>query len=92
MGLFSRKKPPAIINNYHNTYQQTTATAVVAAPIPAARPRLAACRNCYSAQRTQLLVTKWGANAGREYYICIGCPAEGSGGKSWIVWADQLVS
>ncbi|KAF3033796.1 hypothetical protein E8E12_000990 [Didymella heteroderae] len=92
---FHRKRPTYIINEYHNTYQQATATAIVAAPAPApvVQPRLPACRNCYSAQRTQRAVTqKEGPNHKREYYVCIGCPKGDQWGKSWIMWADQLAS
>lgn len=61
-------------------------TAIIAAPAP----RLPACRKCSSSQRTQLATTQKGANIGRKYYTCIGCPAPDSGGRSFIVWADQI--
>ncbi|OBT67213.1 hypothetical protein VE03_02774 [Pseudogymnoascus sp. 23342-1-I1] len=79
MGLFSRKK------EVHNHFHQQT-TVVVAPPAP----RLPACRMCSSSQRTQLATTQKGPNTGRKYYICIGCPAPESTGRSWIVWADQI--
>ncbi|KAF7503719.1 hypothetical protein GJ744_003344 [Endocarpon pusillum] len=84
MGLFSRKKKEEVHNHFH-TYQQQTTT-IVATPAT----RLPACRNCNSSQRTQLAVTQYGPNTGRKYYVCIGCPAPGSGGRSWIVWANQI--
>ena len=103
MGLFGltrKSKKPVIINEYYTyntpTYNTSaTATAIVSAPVQPsyqAQARLPSCRSCYSSQRTQLSVTQKGANVGREYYVCIGCPAEGSKGRTWIVWADQLVS
>lgn len=49
---------------------------------------LPACRICSSSQRTQLAITQNGPHTGREYYVCIGCPAPESGGRSWISWAD----
>lgn len=61
-------------------------TAVIATPAT----RLPACRTCSSSQRTQLATTQNGPNIGRKYYVCIGCPAPESGGRSWIVWADQI--
>lgn len=101
MGLFTRKKKVEVHNHYH-TYSQTVCnpscsalyiysnplskTAIVATPTA----RLPACRNCSSSQRTQLAITQKGPNIGREYYVCIGCPAPKSQGRSWIVWADQI--
>ncbi|KAF1834709.1 hypothetical protein BDW02DRAFT_324959 [Decorospora gaudefroyi] len=84
MGWFT-KKPKEIHNHYHTTtYQQTTVS-----PPP---KRLPACRKCNSSSRTQLAITQnEGPNHGRGYYVCIGCPAPGSKGRSWIVWADSIV-
>lgn len=101
MGFFSRtKKPEVHIHNY--TYQQTVRSSRFVRSIAYANPfsktavvanfapRLPACRKCSSAQKTQLAVTQNGPNTGRQYYVCIGCPAPGTKGRSWIVWADQI--
>ena len=94
MGLFSRKTKDVHVH----IYQPTVSTLSPSVPLitqanPSLKPapRLPACRMCCSSQRTQLATTQQGLHKGRQYYVCIGCPApEASRGRSWIVWADQI--
>ncbi|KAF2280329.1 uncharacterized protein EI97DRAFT_430074 [Westerdykella ornata] len=98
MGLFGLGRKKVYVQEHHHHHHTTVQqqTAVVAAPTPPPpqrRPRMPACRNCHSSLRTQLATTQKGVHYGRQYYVCIGCPrSPDSNGRSWIVWADQLVS